>query len=156
MALLLHLQCLLSLRFSTASTNPNPKSQPQPYQVFDRFIDDNELMLLALRATSDDQIQAMFEKAQLPADVSATPATDPVQPRLQPHVTQTATPCNPGCNPVHPTCIPAQPRLQARVPSLQPTPCLKPCTPCDVRAGDRRAPPLPRESGPACRGALLL
>ncbi len=125
MALLLHLQCLLSLRFSTASTNPNPKSQPQPYQVFDRFIDDNELMLLALRATSDDQIQAMFEKAQLPADVSATPATDPVQPRLQPHVTQTATPCNPGCNPV-------QPRLQPRASNLHPratqaaSPCAQP------------------------------
>ena len=100
MALLLHLQCLLSLRFSTASTNPNPKSQPQPYQVFDRFIDDNELMLLALRATSDDQIQAMFEKAQLPADVRAISSTDP---------------CSLGCNPV-------QPRLQARLLSLQPTP----------------------------------
>lgn len=40
-------------------------------EVFDRFIDDNELTLPALRATSDEQIQAMFEKAQLPADVTA-------------------------------------------------------------------------------------
>ena len=71
MALLLHLQCLLSLRFLTASTNPNPKSQPQPYQVFDRFIDDNELMLPALSATSDAQIRSMFEKAALPSDVTA-------------------------------------------------------------------------------------
>ena len=40
-------------------------------EVFDRFIDDNELMLPALRATSDDEVKAMFEKAQLPADVTA-------------------------------------------------------------------------------------
>lgn len=38
-------------------------------EVFDRFIEDNELMLPALSATSDDEIRKMFEQAQLPNDV---------------------------------------------------------------------------------------
>eukprot|EP00320_Phaeocystis_rex_P020555 CAMPEP_0119066418 /NCGR_PEP_ID=MMETSP1178-20130426/8965_1 /TAXON_ID=33656 /ORGANISM="unid sp, Strain CCMP2000" /LENGTH=1126 /DNA_ID=CAMNT_0007048017 /DNA_START=54 /DNA_END=3434 /DNA_ORIENTATION=+ len=40
-------------------------------EVFDRFIELNELMLPALSATSDDEIRRMFEQARLPDDVTA-------------------------------------------------------------------------------------
>ena len=70
-------------------------------EIFDRFIDDNELMLPALSATSDEQIRTMFEKAQLPTDVTAelqpatrcNPACNPLQPSLRPDATQPATRC---------------------------------------------------------------